>query len=1051
MENNNKNNKNKEINNMAISNMTISNILGRLMLLTFIPALIFLLSISITVGQVTIDDIDIPSSIDEGSELSVSFYASTDIENATENDVSYKIYINEILVSESETLTLYMNHSSAGMYNLTFFASDNESNVSETRVIEVLDVPLTIVLNNPISTNYNIRSIDIGLIVSTYADNCSYSISGVGGWNSSGNLEDNGDGSNQNFYGNVLLPDDGLYTFSATCLNLYDSVSNSLTFNVDTLNPIILSKSYSIDASNTVTLSASTDSVCACRYDTSDKLYDSMSNTFRYTNSLQHSTSISGLPDGYYTYYIKCKNYNNLSSNIETIVFSIITKPTAAISLSESSPLKAGTYEVSLTTSKPVVSAPSLYYTFDTDTASRYVTLTGSGKNWMGYMIIENNIDDKVGTFHYTGTDFNNNIGNVITDGELFLIDTIKPEAPVSVAADEITDGSIKLRWYYDGEEAKKYNIYRSTSDPEYVDYIDSTSSTQYIDEDVIDGITYYYRIAAVDDAGNDGALSEVTQATSTRLVYPDEDDTDNADGDTSTSDEEISMQALDTKLVPKVDQLIVEFNKYLLDIEPLRSEMSAINDPNKLKIISALRLAEGINSAKSTISDLITQADSLKSKNLKLSDLEIQLNKLRMDGIKAKSLVAEDIIIVEQSSYDQITQESDVDAAISEVLSINLSRKVLNNYSDSNKKLQDYVLVKTDIVMFKIKYLGRDDYDKYTLVKKVVTSSQEFQNVSIIEVIPKSFERKASDISFKIYDQAEPTIVKDDPVLRWDIDSLSTNTVYYMTNNNAEMSSAKSTKTIVLYRPDFKVTQTIQEEDSEDGVGNKLTGFVSSDFFKLDAMSPIQWMVYLGVGLIMGLSAYYVSLDRKEKKRNAQRLRDHKIIVRAENKVLDRHMNKSVNNPITRDIQQQSVQLPQPVKPVILSLPEMSAKLDQANNLINNFDYENARMLFNQCMQSYKKFTPKIGPEKLKLNEIRLMLHHLYLKLSVYKIIYDSRKHINVRSYELLKQDLNSINKAYSKLYNSLASVNEDNLDLEKKFIDYVANSRRHLETVMS
>jgi len=597
------------------------------------------------------------------------------------------------------------------------------------------------------------------------------------------------------------------------------------------------------------------------------------------------------LSDGYYTYYIRCRKYNNVGSNVETVVFNIVTKPKASITLSKSSPLRAGTYEVDLTTSEPVVSAPSLYYNFDTDTTARYVTLTGSGRDWSGYMIIEENVPNKVGTFHYSATDFNNNVGNIISGGELFLVDTLKPDAPESIDAEERSDGSIKLRWYYDGEEVSRYNIYRTSGDdPEYVDYLDSTTAKLYVDDDVIEGITYYYRIAVVDRAGNDGLLSSVVEATSTDVSTSDGSDYNdpdyaNSDSASQTKRDQPTGQTLDIKLVPKVDAITSELDRYLLDIDPVKSEISAINDPNKLKIITVLGIIDDMNAAKSTITTLKGQAESLKRQNLKQSELEMQLNKIRMDAIKAKSSVAEDIIVVEQSSYDQVTQESDVDAAIAEVLMVNLSRKVLNDYSGSNKQLQDNIIVKTEIIIFKIKYLGKDDYDKYTLVKKLVNSGQELKNVSIIETIPKSFESSASDISFDFDGQQPPTVVKDDPVLRWDTDSLSSKTIYYLTNNNAELLSAKGTRTIVLYRPDFKVTDTIQEQaEVKDGpgLGNLLTGFVSFDSSDVGNVSPIQWMVLIGVGMILGLSAYYVALDKKSKKYAAERLKDHRIIAKS-------------------------------------------------------------------------------------------------------------------------------------------------------------------------
>jgi hypothetical protein len=427
-------------------------------------------------------------------------------------------------------------------------------------------------------------------------------------------------------------------------------------------------------------------------------------------------------------------------------------------------------------------------------------------------------------------------------------------------------------------------------------------------------------------------------------------------------------------------------------------------------------------------------------------------LNKIKMDAIKAKSLVAEDIIVSEQSSYDQITQESDVDGAINEVVQVNLSKNVLSNYSMINKQLQDNIMVKTDVFIFRIKYLGKDDYDKYTLVKKVVSSSNSLTNVSLIEIVPKSFEMKASDMIFDIDSQELPVIVKEDPVLRWDVDVLNQKTLYYMINNNAEMSSAKSAKTLVLYRPDFKVTQTIQTADTKDTKINKLTGFIGLDninYINFGSMSLIQWMIMLGLGLIIGLSTYYVTLDKKEKKRNSQRLQEHKIISRQQVKSIATAIRptivptvftaKTLSSPIIK------------IKSANVLQFDIGVNLDKANALINNFDYENARTMYNECIKNYVQSTFKKASDKDELKSIKLMLNHLYLKLTVYRMIYLSKKHMTTKNYSLLKQDLDNINKSYTKLYFNLNNVDVDYKDDEKKFLDYVSNSKKHLEMVIS
>ncbi|MGV8141725.1 MAG: hypothetical protein ACP5NW_04775 [Candidatus Woesearchaeota archaeon] len=1006
------------MNSLVSKKMIEEKLLERIVILVFILMSILLLTITFASGQVSIENIDMPESLDEGSELVVSMIASSDI---IDDEIDYRIYLDGELVSEYDYYQSYVNYSCQGEHLVVFYVADSESNISETRSFNVTDNTMSLSFINPQEQTYNSREIDISISVSTYADTCYYILNG-----SEGELT----GSEQEFSGSVLLGVDGSYLLYINCSNIYESASAYVKFNIDTQNPVIVSKSYSLDEES-VTMSVVTDKICTCRYDISDKPYDNMFWVFSNTNNVQHHTSVEGLIEGSYSYFIRCMSVNGNIGNSDTISFTLITKPSATISLSKSSPLKAGTYDVTLRTSEPVSGAPSLYYTFNTDTSPRYVTLTGSGRDWKGYMIVGDDVSNVVGTFHYSGVDQNNNVGNIITEGQLFLIDTSRPEAPGSVEAKSESDGSIELRWYYDGEEVKRFNIYRSDDgDPEYVDYYDSTILNKYVDEDTVEGITYYYRIAAVDKAENDGLLSSVLEAESSRIVeYDDE------------KDEIVVVQrVLDTSLLPKIDQLIELFKGYIIDIDAAKSEFDEIDDPTKLKVINMLKLSENANSARDTINDLMEQVKSLKNQDMKESELDVKLNKLKMDAIKAKSSVVEDIIIDEQASYDQITQKSDVDEAVSEAVSVNLSRSVLDDYSTRNIKLQDSISVNSEVIIFKIKYVGLDDYDRYTLVKKTVSSSQELSNISIIELVPKSFEREASDIMFDIEGQKMPIIVKEDPVIRWDSDAFTKQTIYYMINSHAEMTSARATKTVVLYRPDFKVTQTAEEPVSKrDGI----TGLVGIESAGINKISGIQWTIVLGIGLIVVLSTYYVSLDRKEKKRTVQRFKDHKILPQASQSSLAKHIDAKK----TSSAQFVISSVPD-AKNMPADFEHMMGQLDKANELINNFDYENARSIYNFCMQIYSKSEFKDSREK---DEIRLMLNHIYLKLNAYSIIYSSRKHVVSKNYNLIKKDVDTINKICRRLYDTLDSVDEDYKDNEQKFLDYVVNSKKHLEATIS
>ena len=54
-------------------------------------------------------------------------------------------------------------------------------------------------------------------------------------------------------------------------------------------------------------------------------------------------------------------------------------------------------------------------------------------------------------------------------------------------------------------------------------------------------------------------------------------------------------------------------------------------------------------------------------------------------------------------------------------------------------------------------------------------------------------------------------------------------------------------------------------------------------------------------------------------------------------------------------------------------------------------------------------------------------MLDHLFQKITVYRLIYSSRKRINTKNYALLRQDIVVISKICNKLYSTLNKVDEN------------------------
>ena len=98
--------------------------------------------------------------------------------------------------------------------------------------------------------------------------------------------------------------------------------------------------------------------------------------------------------------------------------------------------------------------------------------------------------------------------------------DTTPPSAP-SALAGASEDGTVALEWSAPSDgDLDGYRVYRSTSSisdagaATRVSGEGLVSGESYSDDEASNGTTYYYRVAAVDEAGNESDLSGEIQKT---------------------------------------------------------------------------------------------------------------------------------------------------------------------------------------------------------------------------------------------------------------------------------------------------------------------------------------------------------------------------------------------------------------------------------------------------------------------------------------------------------------------------------------------------------
>lgn len=1027
-----------------------------------------------TYALVEISNIYAPETLDEGYVLDIDF----DAESST-SEINYSIYVDGQLLSEDKNYSAFMNYSTSGTYDFTFLARDNESEAVSNKIITINDVPLSIEILSPENKVYNQRTINISVTVNRDDTQCKYSSNDA----QNGTLDF--DDTSNIFLKSIIFSSDGAYEISVTCYDLYDSTTKKINFIIDTINLFILTKSYSIDNDYVVTLNAETYQKSTCRYDSSDKDYDTMYNTFQNTGNTIHSTKISSSAEGINNYYVRCKNINNQTmSYSEVISFNLIRKPTAVIELSKDPPLKSGTYEVTVNTNKEVQSI-TLSYSFNNDATQKTVFLSGSGKIWKGYMILEQGIGDSIGAFKLSAVDFNGNTGNIITKGELFLVDTTAPPSVSSLNAIPEKNGGITINWYYDGEIVKKFNIYRSnTEDVDRADYYESISPHaadehmyEYIDNGVEYGITYYYRISAVDESDNEAELSDIVSVYSEPVIEV----------------IDVPEKKMSPELLKKIDTQIQDIEKMILDLELRNSDIDKIEDPSKINIISMMGLNDKANQALDSLNSMRDELYSLKDEYMERSELDVRLNKIRLDSLKALSNVFEDIQVIEPGTYEQFTQESDVDNGVTLITQgMNITKKNMDNYSLSNKRIQDAVTVKVEVYPFRIKYLGIDDYQKFTIIKKTV-SAESLSNVVILEIVPKEVERKASEL---IFYSNPPNIIKDDPVLSWDYSSLSNTEFYYVVKNNIDLATIKNTRTLVLLKPEFKFSDTVQEKD-------KLTGAVIASSISLSKLTPVHWMIIIGLGMIIVLSLYYfVVLDKKDVRVYDKNKRaSHRIIKNLVNTV--RFNNADVNNNLVVSNIEKNRLMNGKIRNINLSssmdknkasndalrsnnssintfssntssndynngnnknrnnalnssfnnsfnssvlLPEqvLLHKINYSNSLINSYDYESARNVFNQCITLYNTVSFDTIDDNKKAKD---MLSHVQTKLESYRHIHSAKKQLYYKNQIALKNTLKKIDQLYSNLAYNICFIEHKKPQDEFKFLQFIANSKNQLE----
>ena len=201
----------------------------------------------------------------------------------------------------------------------------------------------------------------------------------------------------------------------------------------------------------------------------------------------------------------------DVAGNIGTVIDSGATfavdgiAPSASIALSRPSPVSAGALGITLTTSEPLVGAPTLTWGPEL-LVGEVVPLVGAGTVWTGEITIVAGPNDGNTVFAWSGTDGAGNVGTAITAGKTFVVDTTPPEDPQTLLVLSAPKGAFNLVWGTSpGGGVAAYHVYRSDAAITTLDGLDlvgQPATNKLTDLPPSDG-TWYYAIQAVDAAGN--------------------------------------------------------------------------------------------------------------------------------------------------------------------------------------------------------------------------------------------------------------------------------------------------------------------------------------------------------------------------------------------------------------------------------------------------------------------------------------------------------------------------------------------------------------------
>ena len=532
----------------------------------------------------------------------------------------------------------------------------------------------------------------------------------------------------------------------------------------------------------------------------------SPSTAFNGEYGLTHDAYLENLEEGFHEYYVRCGDSSNPLIEVD---FATSIPIYATIKISEVPPLKEGKYKINLITSKKSLDTPTLEYSFD-EVVYKPISLKGSGENWEGNLIIPGSVGETVCSFRFKARDLSGEEGTKIKGDNSFIVDTSKPSV-ISIINAVGYEGQIKLNWFFD-EEISEFNIYRSENPQvDYTEFYKTSNKNYFYDNDVEKGTTYYYRVAAVDEAKNVADLSREVYATALLNNYS-------------------GSSGLSPSLVGKVDNFIIEVNSILGDINEINSLIVTKGEKEK-KIFKDIKLDKELDGAISELNSLKRDVESYKLQDLSEEELNKKISSATLKLNIIKKEIPEDITITNEKQVERVIDENTVQKIFLEYYS-NSEYDYKKEIAETLKVIEEKnIKITSNFYNLEIMYLDGTKKD-LTLIEDVINPViANTENLYLILSIPKEIAEKSSELKIM---NLEYDIIKDDPVISFNSDSKEI--IYYL-NKEVSLDSLED----IIISP----LKAVNNEATDSGItGNSILGSASNGSWGIIALAIFAFIL---------------------------------------------------------------------------------------------------------------------------------------------------------------------------------------------------------------